>query len=241
MQAGPFQFNPHWVATLVTVPLLVMLVLLGIWQLDRAVEKAFIVAQHVQLAARAPRAMATFENSQPLKHERISATGYFNTKQQFLVDNRTHKGVAGYHVLTPLLLSDGGVLMVNRGWVATGYDRARLPDIAIESSLLTLVGTAHFPATDQLLLGASGYETSAWPRVVQRLELETIGLALAQRVHPYTVRLHTPLADGLARDWPVHYGISAQRHNGYAFQWFSLALALLTIYLVVNTRRSKKS
>ncbi len=36
---------------------------------------------------------------------------------QFLLDNMTHAGRAGYEVLTPLLLDDGRVLLVNRGWL----------------------------------------------------------------------------------------------------------------------------
>ena len=48
---------------------------------------------------------------------------------------------------------------------------------------------------------------------------------------------HRALSHGFERVWRPVRGIGPQRHRGYAFQWFSLALALLVIYVVVNTRR----
>jgi surfeit locus 1 family protein len=43
-------------------------------------------------------------------------------------------------------------------------------------------------------------------------------------------------AAGFVREWArLDAGIAT--HESYAFQWFSLAVALLGIYLLVNTRR----
>ena len=34
--------------------------------------------------------------------------------------------------------------------------------------------------------------------------------------------------------------LNAAKNNGYAFQWFAMSVALLIIYLVVNTKRMVK-
>ena len=40
--------------------------------------------------------------------------------RQILIDNKVHDGRAGYHVVTPLALADGRVVLVDRGWIAAG-------------------------------------------------------------------------------------------------------------------------
>jgi surfeit locus 1 family protein len=45
-------------------------------------------------------------------------------------------------------------------------------------------------------------------------------------------------SEGYVRDWrPLKFG--PERNVGYAVQWFSLAAALLLIYIIVNTRKVK--
>lgn len=239
MQLGPFQFTPQWVATLVTLPLLGVLISLGFWQLERSAQKATIIAAHARLMTQAPTSVAAVGRATLQRHQKIRAQGQLDGAHQFLIDNRIHQRTAGYHVVTPLLLSDNSVLLINRGWVATGYDRNQLPQLDVTDIAVTLSGATHFPATEQLLLGESGYANETWPRVVQRLEPQTIAKILGKSVKAYTMRLEAELNDKLVRVWPVHYGITPDRHNGYAFQWFALAIALLTIYIVVNTRRNK--
>ena len=39
-------------------------------------------------------------------------------------------------------------------------------------------------------------------------------------------------------DLPV-LNLNATKNNGYAFQWFAMSLALLIIYIVVNTKSNK--
>jgi cytochrome oxidase assembly protein ShyY1 len=39
-------------------------------------------------------------------------------------------------------------------------------------------------------------------------------------------------------DLPV-LNLNSAKNNGYAFQWFAMSLALLIIYLVVNTKNIK--
>ena len=46
--------------------------------------------------------------------------------------------------------------------------------------------------------------------------------------------------DGLARDWNQP-GVSVDRHYGYAFQWFALALAALVFWGVMLRRHLKDS
>jgi cytochrome oxidase assembly protein ShyY1 len=50
----------------------------------------------------------------------VTVHGSYLVEEQLLVRNRPHDGAPGFEVLTPLLLDDGSVFVVNRGWVPTG-------------------------------------------------------------------------------------------------------------------------
>ena len=63
-----------------------------------------------------------------------------------LLDNKTRAGVAGYEVVMPLRIAGSSMhVLVNRGWIAAGRDRARLPDIRTPDVLVDVVGMARIP------------------------------------------------------------------------------------------------
>ena len=240
MRVGAFQFEPSWIATLAMLPLLALLLWLGMWQLGRAATKQTLINAEAAFASQPLADIAQLPSGEKApRHQRVTASGRYDEDRQFLLDNRTHKGQAGYYVLTPLELNDGTAVIINRGWVPTGLDRTILPDISVSSGALNVTATGHIhhPAEEQLLLGPSGYALNDWPRVVQRVEFAAIAKALSATVRPFTLRLDAQAQHGYHRQWPVHYGITPDRHQAYAFQWFSLATALVTIYFVVNTRK----
>lgn len=227
---------------------------LGNWQLRRAQEKSELQALLDDAAARpavratasAPLATGTDEAGlrlgQPLLLE-----GEWLPAETILLDNRTHAGQAGYHVLTPLKLTDGsGVVVVNRGWIAVGPDRRAVPDVSVARGPVQLQGRLHRPEASPFTLARAGQATGG--KVVQVLDLAQwagasgLGLALCPTARPRArgeaaapcvalwIALQTSVVnDGLVRDWPLP-SAGIDRHRGYAFQWYALAAlaALLT-------------
>ena len=56
-------------------------------------------------------------------------------------------------------------------------------------------------------------------------------------LQPLVLEQRNDTGDGLARDWaPADSG--ADRHYGYAFQWFGLAALTLVLLLALGWRRS---
>ena len=116
---------------------------LGNWQQRRALEKTELQAV-LDAAALHPAAAVTAsapvgaprDGADPgvSLGQRVLLEGEWLTSAGIFLDNRTYAGRAGYHVLTPLRLADGsGVVLVNRGWVATGADRTALPAMSVAS------------------------------------------------------------------------------------------------------------
>ena len=246
MRYGTFVFAPGLVPTVLAAAFLALLVGLGSWQLGRAAEKEAL-AHAFDLRARQPPIAIRTDPASPDPvgaFTRVSARGAYDTQHQFLLDNRTRLGRAGFHVLTPLRLDDGTGLLVNRGWIPLPPRRDTLPALAIESASdagastsVEVRGVTVLPREDQLVLGDTGYDQRTWPRIVQRIELSRMESALGYRLLGFVLALDPGDRDGYLREWGPYVGIGPDRHRGYAVQWFALALTLVVIYVVVNTRR----
>lgn len=232
-----WRFAPRLLPTLAVAALLPLLLGLGVWQLERAAYKRALVEAHAQRSADRP------VNSLPLvveaaawRYRRAEFAGHLDTGRALLLDNRTHRGMAGYHLLLPLRLDDGRTLLVNLGWAPLGLDRDHLPPVPTRDGPLVVRGLLDLPPAAGLQLGPEGPEAQGWPRVLQRLDLAALADALGHPLLPLVLLEQESGDPGLVRDWrPATIGPA--RHTAYAVQWFALALALLVIYLAVNTRR----
>ena len=61
-------------------------------------------------------------------------------------------------------------------------------------------------------------------------------------LQPAVVLLEPEAAEGYWRDWQPRFGgFGPERHQGYAVQWFSLAMALVILYLTTNIHRLPRS
>lgn len=238
MRVGPFVYSPGWFSTGLTICLLGLLIWLGTWQAGRAQSKLEMQSRYESAAVDGRlRLDAGSGNLDALKFHPVEVSGSFDGGHQFLLDNRTHEGNAGYHVLTPLRIDDHKAVLVNRGWVSTGPRRENLPEVSAPLGQLNVVGKL-FPPPRVFLLGSAGYGDNGWPLVVQSVDIDRMGQLLGYELLASIVMMAPDIPGGYTRQWTPYYGITPQRHKAYAFQWFSLATALLIIYLAMTVRRA---
>lgn len=226
---------------LLAAALVAMLARLGFWQLQRADEKqAAQTRQSERLAApplSAGALLAADQAPEGLRFRRAEVAGSYDSPHQFLLDNRTEAGVAGYHVYTPLYVdADRPLLLVNRGWVAAGPRRDHLPPVSVPVAERVVRGTVELPRADLFVLGDAGYGQSGWPRVVQKLDPALVAGALGHAVAPVVLLLDPRESDGFSRRWTAYLGIPPERHRGYALQWFALAATLTVIAATLGWR-----
>lgn len=241
-------FAPSWTMTALTVLLLAVFVSLGRWQWGRAEQKEALArgfaAGAVQAQPLAARGTATLP-----RYAVVSVTGEWDAARQFLLDNRTRDGRAGYEVLTPLRLADGRWLLVNRGWVPFEGRRDRLPEVAtgLAPGTVTLRGRLDELPTAGLASGrAAPALEGAWPRVTsfpQTAELAASladsaaeGGAQAPRLEPRVLLLDASAPAGYRRDWqPFVKG--PEQNISYAVQWWSFGVLLLVLFVKMNLKR----
>ena len=129
------------------LPGFVVLVGLGTWQLERMDWKAELIAfREAQLAAppvALPNAGAdgaiTEDEAAALAFRRVTVSGVFLHDREIFFF-ATRQGSAGFHVITPLRRTGGGVVLVDRGWVPAGARPAWLRAEGQLEGLVTVEG-----------------------------------------------------------------------------------------------------
>ena len=252
MSSARFPFAVRMLTPLLAGLLVIVLtVMLGNWQVRRALYKTDLQAVLDAAAQRPAEAVAASAAlREPADKEgagrdvgpaqavergqRVVLNGEWLASATVFLDNRTHAGRAGYHVLTPLRLADGsGVVLVNRGWVAADADRTVLPEVVLAPAQVALEARVHVPDADAFTLAKAG-QTEAG-QVWQAVDLShlaaraDVSLPLCSASGAGSACLASWLAlqssdsaDGLVRDWPLP-AAGIERHRGYAFQWYCLA------------------
>ncbi|MFT3735943.1 MAG: SURF1 family protein [Rhodocyclaceae bacterium] len=205
----------RWVPLVAGVLLALVCVRLGMWQLDRA---AFKRELHARITANeAVRAAGTAASLQAW--QRVQLRGSWVSGQTVFLDNRSYQHQPGYEVLSLLQLDNaGGFVVVNRGWVKAGAQRAQLPDVAQPDGVVTLVGRVREPDLTSFRLDDGRDPGKIWQRADPALFAGRLGKPVA----PYVIQQENDAGDGLVRDWPRHEN-EAYKHQAYALQWFAFA------------------
>jgi surfeit locus 1 family protein len=251
---------------------------LGVWQLRRAAHKEAL-AQAMRDRAAMP-ALVELPDIGSLRampqdtwHRRVTLRGRWMAQHTVYLDNRQMKDSGlmrvGFEVLTPLVLSDGTAIVVQRGWVPRDFvDRGALPVVVTPEGPVTVEGR-YAPPPPRL------YEfkqvDAPLTRVRQNLDVaafaQEIGVVLRPGslvqtgddvAHPTVSHAATnpavpPLAASeptraaerptavLRRAWTLP-DTGVAKHHGYAFQWFALSVLVALLYAwfqIIRPRRAR--
>jgi cytochrome oxidase assembly protein ShyY1 len=232
------RWDLEWRLTLFTALLLPALLFLGFWQLDRAEEKIALAAQEAKRLATAPVPLLSLRRADPasLPFTTVEVSGYFHPEALLMKDNQLRAGRYGVDVIglfyVPALAQ---WVMLNRGWVAADPGRQSLPGIAIPDADATLTARLYLPPGKPYVLEADRFEALEFPLLVQDLTASALRDALEERlaapVYPHELRLLPDQPWGFRRDWPI-MNSSPAKHRGYALQWFTMAAALLVLFVL---------
>lgn len=238
-----FTFKPALIPSVVTIALLYLMISLGIWQLDRADYKAnlqSIIESKQGLDAIPLNSIGELE--QDWLYQPVFTQGKYDQKHQIFFDNQVNNMVTGYSVFTPLKLSETHGILVNRGWLAQGKTRADLPDIVITNDLdiKTISGLLSKPPSKGLVLSSMANNYEVWPAVLQYIDPQEIEKQLDYKLLPMVLIINKSKETDLDVK-PIKINMRSEKHTAYAFQWFALSLALLIIYIVVNSKRKNKA
>lgn len=230
-----YRFKPKLWSIVLTILFVIIFLELGKWQLSRADERSM---QHEQLEKYAMQPAVTLPGSlvklADYQYREVEIRGEYLAEYTIFLDNKTYQGRAGYHVITPLKISNSSVLVpINRGWVTTGNDRSILPSIDTDRKEITVTGTVVSPDIRALELSGKTVAGPVW----DNFNLERYQDITGMKMQPVMILQKDTIEDGLIRVW--HKPDSgASKNIGYAVQWFSLAITTIVIFIVLNVKRT---
>jgi surfeit locus 1 family protein len=225
-----------WVIpTLLVAAAVLVCIRLGIWQLDRLAQRREFNSHYAAMMAMNPLELPAIGNLEGMEYREVVAEGFFDYSQQVAIRNQYYQGENGFHLLTPLVFSDGSAVLVDRGWIPYEGNSTRLDwDKYNNEGLVKIRGAIRLSREKADITGKSDpellpgqHELLIWnfPNL-PRIQLQTSYplLPVYIQVLPVTAEESFPIAIRSEVE------ISEGPHLGYALQWFTFAGIFLIGY-----------
>jgi surfeit locus 1 family protein len=209
---------------------------LGFWQLKRADEKQQLLLAHHQQSIQFP---TLWQPGQllPSQYQPIRVHGRY-LPTSFLFDNQHYQHQLGYDALSPLILSDGKIILIDRGFIVGDANREILPFVDVPTGEQDVVGSVYIPSDKNWSLGNIVDRKKPGLVVIELIDPHVVGQFLHKSVYPFIIRMHPGQSHGFVRDWPV-VAMSPSRHLAYAVQWFALASLVLVLWIGLNIKKRR--
>ena len=232
------RFQPGLLPSIVVTLLLPLLVGLGFWQLDRAQEKEALKARFQTTQTQRPIKPEALTHEPNPAFVRVQLTGHFDENQSYLLDSRTRNGIAGVELLQPFFdQKTQRWFLVNRGWLAWP-DRTTAPHFSTPKELISISAWVYVPTGEPFVLKEQTTQIGD-ATVVSALRPQTLWEALKRTGYRYEMRLE-PSPYALDTHWP-QTRFNANTHRGYALQWFSLATALVALFIYFGLHHAREN
>tara|TARA_B100001057_G_C22860423_1_gene954293 strand:+ start:3298 stop:4005 length:708 start_codon:yes stop_codon:yes gene_type:complete len=230
------KLKSNWKASLTFFCLLLLVLSLGVWQIDRGYKKKELENTFLERQSQPVKEIKynTFENSDLYRN--VVLEGKY-LDQIFLLDNKIHNGKPGLKVFIPFESINESLVLVSRGWIEF-EDRSNLPMIKTERNALKIQGILRSESKD-FILENDNMKKNTNPILVQTINLDELSNYLGKPLSPYILELSELSKSAFVKTWqPIN--LSSFRHFGYAVQWFGLGLVLIIGYLFFLRKEGTK-
>lgn len=228
-----------WLFTALMLALAAVCVFLGSWQMERLAEKEALIAaidERLDAPAVPVPPAANWAELEPASYlfQPVTLTGAFRYTQTVTVftslgDAKGQYSGPGYWVVTPFVLSDGGTVFVNRGFVPSQYQEAAImgdlhgddPGSVTVSGLFRAPESAGFMTPEPNMS-----DRIEWVRDPQRLA-DMVDPVLAPFA-PFYVDLPASAPGELPQGGETVISFP-NNHFGYALTWYGFAIVAVVM------------
>ena len=233
------RFRPLLGPSLWFLPGFVLLVGLGVWQIQRLHEKEALIATVDAGLHAAPvtlsEALRTGAGS--AEWHSVKVSGHFLHDKEIYLFSRGPRDAVGIDVITPFVQRDGEVVLIDRGFVPNALRNPATRQAGQVAGEISLTGVLRLSQAPGLFTPQPDLKTRLW--FVKNVP----GMARAAGVTTPAILIEadsTPNPGG----WPLGGQTRVNfpnDHLQYAVTWFGLALALLVIYLLYHHSQRRLS
>jgi surfeit locus 1 family protein len=208
---------------LLAIPSLIC-VRLGFWQLARLqqrIDRNASITDQLNVAA---KPFSPSEND----YQRVTLEGNYLHDHEILLQNRSLDEVAGFHVITPLQIDDGSVILIDRGWIpyetgaAFALDNYRMTEsVRIEGVLLPGQPQPRWRFLSDLIPEPGDPPLKTW----RLIDIDGIQQQMPFPLHQQFISLIRIEPTREPQPEPdFQPNLSNGPHLSYAIQWFSFAV-----------------
>jgi surfeit locus 1 family protein len=222
------------VPTLITLPLVLLCLGLGAWQIQRLHWKEGLIAKRAATLQAPPvTPPATLADATRLLLRRTIDRGIFLNDKEIPVHAIAPDGAAGFDVLTPLREANGRIVFVNRGFVPAALKNRRARAAGNPAGPVRVTGRIVLPTAPGMFVPDNQPARDDWYRIDLAAMAKAGGLS---DVAPFYIDADRTANPG---GWPQ--GGTAlpelpNHHLQYVITWFSLAAIGLYIYFKSQRR-----
>lgn len=237
---------------LFTIAMVAALVGLGLWQLQRRVEKHALIAALTERLAAAPVPLppsaqwnALTSGKDEFRRVTFSATYARPDAMVYASGSAIRDDITGpgTWAFLPAKLPSGETVVVNAGFVENTMQDRALEDRAVirlvNDQPVTLTGYLRFPDSGGVFAPAANVGKRLWfARDVPDMARQ-LGWGKGEgRLAPFYIDLESPVPpNGIPKPGPLHVHLKDD-HMQYAITWFSLAFALMIAFGVWWRRKA---
>lgn len=231
---GNRRFRPTFWATFFTVIAVAFMLGLCYWQLERLAWKSGLIEQFESRVAEAPIAAPDAIGAiEDWRYRRVRLEGTFLHDKELLVTGKPFEGNAGFHLITPMRLTDGRTVLVNRGWIQL---KSRGPvdtgPMHVEG-VQTIEGLIRQDRLKGYFVPDNEPGNEVWLYVDTAEMAEHRGIAPVLPYYVDQLRAPGPLKMPIGAETTIHV---RNEHLSYAVTWGLLALTLIVIYVIYHLR-----
>ncbi len=224
--------RPQFWPTMITIPCLFLVIGLGVWQVQRLEWKTSMIEQiDARLQAEAVDIRSIADSLPANLFALVQLQGEWLHDKEVILAGRYYRNKLGHHVLTPLRLESGELVVVNRGWVPKDQKSQESRPESLTSGVVSLEGIVQPMNQRNMFTPENNPAKGEW-YWVERAALEAY--------------VGSPLLDGYVEqvrlpDSGVSLPIAADKdvevrndHLMYAITWFAIACSMMVIYVVYH-------
>ncbi|MHA1537151.1 MAG: SURF1 family protein [Alphaproteobacteria bacterium] len=228
------RFRPRLWPTLIALPMVLTMLGLSLWQLDRRSWKHEMIALRTARIAAPAIDLPKSPDLGRLQFRKMRVRGRYLHGKELFVGARSRRGNLGYHIYTPFVAVDGSTILVNRGWVPLARKQTNLRRRGQIVGEIELIGHLRGGGRKGFFTPDNVPGENFWFYIDIPAMAAHVGIS---RPRAFYLQVSGQAPPG---GWPRPVAIwvtQPDNHLQYAFTWAALAVALLVIYLLYHRRR----
>jgi len=231
-----FRLRPLLWPTLISLPIFVFALGLGVWQMERREWKLNLLERIALNQAAAPIPLDELLTHDPLAFEygRVKLAGTFLHDKEFDLGARSRKNEVGIQIVTPVRTDDGKIVLFDRGFVPSAKKDPPTRAEGQVAGKVELTGIVRRSQVQRQFAPDNVPDKNVWFHVDVPLMRKMAGGKPDPSLDSFFLEADaTPNPGGLPIGGQTRLDIPND-HLQYALTWFGIALAMAGVYLAYH-------